>query len=47
MTSTHPRRRPQRRSDVPRGLQQIRGTLPPASAPRPVGEEVPRSCRRW
>ncbi|MFC9652747.1 hypothetical protein [Streptomyces sp. NPDC056937] len=39
MTSTHPRKRPQRRSDIPRGpqqdagLQQIRDALPPAPAP--------------
>uniref|UniRef100_A0AAU3HNQ3 Uncharacterized protein n=1 Tax=Streptomyces sp. NBC_01393 TaxID=2903851 RepID=A0AAU3HNQ3_9ACTN len=47
MTSTHPRKRPQRRSEIPRGpqqdagLQQIRDTLPPAPAPRPAGDEVP------
>jgi hypothetical protein len=39
MTSPHPRKRPQRRSETPRGpqqspgLQQIRDTLPPAPAP--------------
>lgn len=38
MTSIHPRKRPQRRSEIPRGpqqdagLQQIRDTLPPAPA---------------
>ncbi|WP_330455417.1 hypothetical protein OIB37_36170 [Streptomyces sp. NBC_00820] len=39
MTSTHPRKRPQRRSEIPHGpqqdtgLQQIRDALPPAPAP--------------
>ncbi|MFF4442804.1 hypothetical protein, partial [Streptomyces sp. NPDC001621] len=38
MTSTHPRKRPQRRSEIPHGphqdagLQQIRDALPPAPA---------------
>ncbi|MEV7691631.1 hypothetical protein [Streptomyces bungoensis] len=47
MTSPHPRKRPQRRSDAPRGpqqntgLQQIRDTLPPAPAPCTV-EPAPR-----
>ncbi|MEU7306123.1 hypothetical protein [Streptomyces sp. NPDC007206] len=47
MTSTHPRKQPQRRSEVPRGpqqntgLQQIRDTLPPAPAPCTV-EPAPR-----
>jgi hypothetical protein len=47
MTSTHPRRRPQRRSEIPRGpqqttgLQQIRDTLPPAPAPCTV-DPAPR-----
>lgn len=42
MTSTHQRKRTQRRSEIPRGpqqdtgLQQIRDTLPPAPAPRTV-----------
>jgi hypothetical protein len=42
MTSPHPRKRPQRRSETPRGpqqtpgLQQIRDTLPPAPASRTV-----------
>lgn len=47
MTSTHPRKRPQRRSEIPRGpqqdtgLQQIRDNLPPAPAPCTV-EPAPR-----
>ncbi|MEU9575181.1 hypothetical protein AB0D62_36095 [Streptomyces massasporeus] len=47
MTSPHPRKRPQRRSDVPRGpqqdpgLQQIRDALPPAPAACTV-EAAPR-----
>ncbi|MGW2892956.1 hypothetical protein ACWDDN_48245 [Streptomyces griseoruber] len=47
MTSTHPRKRPQRRSEIPHGpqqdtgLQQIRDTLPPAPAPCTV-EPAPR-----
>ncbi|MEV7872687.1 hypothetical protein AB0P17_42820 [Streptomyces sp. NPDC088124] len=47
MPSTHPRKRPPRRSDVPHGpqqnmgRQQIRDTLPPAPAPRTV-ELAPR-----
>jgi hypothetical protein len=47
MTSSHPRKRPQRRSDIPHGpqqntgLQQIRDTLPSAPASRTV-EPAPR-----
>ncbi|MFG2424975.1 hypothetical protein ACGFWD_38940 [Streptomyces sp. NPDC048448] len=47
MTSTHPRKRPQRHRAIPRGpqqdtgLQQIRDTLPPAPAPCTV-EPAPR-----
>ncbi|MEU5709872.1 hypothetical protein [Streptomyces flaveolus] len=47
MTSTHPRKRPQRRSEIPHGpqqdtgLQQIRDTLPPAPAACTV-EPAPR-----
>ena len=47
MTPTYPRKRPQRRSEIPRGpqqttgLQQIRDTLPPAPEPRTV-EPAPR-----
>ncbi|MEV8047719.1 hypothetical protein AB0P02_28335 [Streptomyces griseoluteus] len=47
MTFTHPRKRPQRRSEIPHGpqqdegLQQIRDTLPPAPAPCTV-EPAPR-----
>ncbi|MEU2994655.1 hypothetical protein AB0926_30195 [Streptomyces griseoincarnatus] len=47
MTPTYPRKRPQRRSEIPHGpqqttgLQQIRDTLPPAPEPRTV-EPAPR-----
>ncbi|WP_406834835.1 hypothetical protein ACICHK_00220 [Streptomyces sp. AHU1] len=47
MTSTYPRKRPQRRSEIPRGpqqdagLQQIRDALPPVPAPCAV-EPAPR-----
>ncbi|MFI8952024.1 hypothetical protein ACIGO6_36750 [Streptomyces sp. NPDC053750] len=52
MTSPHPRRRPQRCSDFPRGpreaagLQQIRDALPPAPDSRTVAPAPPRPAPR-
>ncbi|MEU7061792.1 hypothetical protein [Streptomyces sp. NPDC046197] len=51
MTSP-PRKRPQRRSEIPRGpqqdtgLQQIRDTLPPAAAPARSSQPRARWARR-